>query len=227
MSPKLLLLILSISLSSSAISQATIKGKIADTSTSSNLKMAVVSLIKAKDSVLQQFTRADEKSSFELTNIKSGKYILMVSFPGFADYVEELELDAAANLNKTIYLIPKTKLLEEIIIQQKVAAIRMKGDTTEFKADSFKVGPNANVQDLLKRLPGLQVNAKGEITAQGQKVEKVLVDGEEFFSDDPAVVTQNLRADVVDKVQLFDKKVSRLNLPVLTMVKKPKPLILS
>ncbi|XVJ65569.1 MAG: outer membrane beta-barrel protein [Lacibacter sp.] len=206
MSPKLLLLILGISMSSSAFAQSTIKGKITDTSTSTNLKMAVISLIQAKDSVLLQFTRADEKGQFELKNIKEGRYILMVSFPGFADYVEDLEVETLADINKTIFIIPKTKLLEEIIIQQKVAAIRMKGDTTEFKADSFKVGPNANVQDLLKRLPGLQVNAKGEITAQGQKVEKVLVDGEEFFSDDPAVVTQNLRADVVDKVQVFDKK---------------------
>ncbi len=130
----------------------------------------------------------------------------MVSFPGFADYVEDVALKSAEELSKNIFIIPKSKLLQEIIIQNKVAAIRIKGDTTEYKADSFKVGPNANVQDLLKRLPGLQVNAKGEITAQGQKVEKVLVDGEEFFSDDPAVVTQTLRADVVDKVQLFDKK---------------------
>lgn len=82
----------------------------------------------------------------------------------------------------------------------------MKGDTIEFKADSFYTGPNANVQDLLKRMPGIQVNARGEITAQGQRIDKVLVDGEEFFSDDPAVVTKNLRADIVDKVQVFDKK---------------------
>lgn len=169
MSPKLLLLILGISMSSSAFAQSTIKGKITDTSTSTNLKMAVISLIQAKDSVLLQFTRADEKGQFELKNIKEGRYILMVSFPGFADYVEDLEVETLADINKTIFIIPKTKLLEEIIIQQKVAAIRMKGDTTEFKADSFKVGPNANVQDLLKRLPGLQVNAKGEITAQGKK----------------------------------------------------------
>ncbi|MHA0111870.1 hypothetical protein ACXYUI_33080, partial [Klebsiella pneumoniae] len=67
-----------------------------------------------------------------------------------------------------------------------MSAIRMKGDTTEYKADSFKVSANADVQELLKKMPGITVNSKGEITAQGQKVQKVLVDGEEFFSDDPA-----------------------------------------
>lgn len=206
MNLKLLLVFLLGFISLLSYSQSTIKGTITDTSTSVKTKMAVVSLIKSKDSVLHQFARADEQGNFELKNIPQGNYILMVSFPGFADYVEDLEIKASEELNRNIFIIPKSKLLQEIIIQNKVAAIRIKGDTTEYKADSFKVGPNANVQDLLKRLPGLQVNSKGEITAQGQKVEKVLVDGEEFFSDDPAVVTQTLRADVVDKVQVFDKK---------------------
>ncbi len=82
----------------------------------------------------------------------------------------------------------------------------MKGDTLAFMADSFQVKAGANVEDLLKKLPGIQVNKNGEITAQGERVQKVLVDGEEFFSDDPAVVTQNLRADAVKEVQVFDKK---------------------
>lgn len=168
--------------------------------------MAVISLIRTQDSTLSKFTRTNGLGNFELTNLIAGSYIFMVSYPGYAEYVDELTITAGSDLQKNITIIPRSKLLEEIIIQQKVAAIRIKGDTTEYKADSFKVGPNASAQELLKRLPGLQVNAKGEITAQGQKVEKILVDGEEFFSDDPAVVAQNLRADVVDKVQVFDKK---------------------
>ena len=107
---------------------------------------------------------------------------------------------------KKIYLNTKSYVLKEVIVRNTVSAIRIKGDTTEYRADSFRVGPNADVQELLKRLPGIQVNSKGEIKAQGEQVNKVLVDGEEFFSDDPAVVTKNLRADIVDKVQVFDKK---------------------
>ena len=183
-----------------------ISGSITDTSSGKKLSMAVVSLIRTKDSTLSKFTRSNEQGIFELNNIPSGNYLLRVSYPGYAEYVDELALITGNDVQKHITIIPRSKLLEEIIIQQKVAAIKIKGDTTEYKADSFKVSPNANVQELLKRLPGLQVNAKGEITAQGQKVEKILVDGEEFFSDDPAVVSQNLRADVVDKVQVFDKK---------------------
>lgn len=83
--------------------------------------------------------------------------------------------------------------------------MRIKGDTTEFTADSFHIKPNANV-DLLKELPGIQVGKDGKITAQGQQVQKILVDGDEFFSDDPTVATRNLRADAIDKVQVYDKK---------------------
>lgn len=208
MSPKqLLLLVCGAFIALQSFSQSNkISGSITDTSSGKKLSMAVVSLIRTKDSTLSKFTRSNEQGSFELTNVPAGTYIFMVSYPGYAEYVDELNITAGTDVQKSITIIPRSKLLEEIIIQQKVAAIKIKGDTTEYKADSFKVGPNANVQELLKRLPGLQVNAKGEITAQGQKVEKILVDGEEFFSDDPAVVSQNLRADVVDKVQVFDKK---------------------
>jgi hypothetical protein len=97
-------------------------------------------------------------------------------------------------------------LLQEVVVTQKMGPIRIKGDTTEFVADSFKVQLNASVEDLLKRLPTIQVDKNGQITAQGQAVKKVLVDGEEFFGDDPTLVTRNLRADMIDKVQIYDKK---------------------
>ncbi|NCU04549.1 MAG: carboxypeptidase-like regulatory domain-containing protein, partial [Chitinophagaceae bacterium] len=204
-----LLLLLSIGILCSFQSysqQNKISGYITDTSSGKKLDNAVVSLIRSQDSILTKFARTNNAGYFEIKDIPQGKYIFMISYPGYAEYVDEVDITADVALNKTVTIIPRTKLLEEIIVQQKVSAIRIKGDTTEYKADSFKVEQNANVQELLKRLPGLQVNSKGEITAQGQKVEKILVDGEEFFSDDPAVVTQNLRASVVDKVQVFDKK---------------------
>src|SRR6201999_4659218 len=84
--------------------------------------------------------------------------------------------------------------------------MKIKVDTTEFNAKAFVIQPNAKVEDLLKQLPGIQVDKDGKITAQGQTVNKVLVDGEEFFGDDPTLVTRNIRADMVDKIQLYDKK---------------------
>ncbi len=187
--------------------QTSLKGSLKDTSSNENLQHAVVSIIRQKDSILVKYTRADAKGNFEINNIIEGKYYLQITYPQYADYVDKIELKA--NTTKDLGIITltqKAKLLEEVIVKQKISAIRIKGDTTEYKADSFKVGANANVQDLLKKMPGIQVNSKGEITTQGQKVEKILVDGEEFFSDDPAVVSQTMRADAVNTVQVFDKK---------------------
>ena len=104
-----------------------------------------------------------------------------------------------------VFMIPKSKLLAEVILKSG-APIRIKGDTTVYTADSFKVRAGANVEELLRRLPGIQVDKNGQITAMGEKVKKVLVDGEEFFGSDPGIATKNLRADIVKEVEVFDKK---------------------
>lgn len=190
-----------------AQNNGSLKGTIIDSSNKVNLHNAVISLLRPKDSVLVKFVRSDQQGQFAFSNLPSTKYIMVVSYPDYADFVDELDLTTQSQKSLgNIYVTTKAHLLEEVVVRQRLSAIRMKGDTMVYRADSFYVGPNANVQDLLKRMPGIQVNSKGEITAQGQKVEKVLVDGEEFFSDDPAVVTQNLRADAVENVQVFDKK---------------------
>jgi len=191
----------------SANAQTSIKGVLVDSSEKKPLVNASVNIIREKDSILLATARTDKNGVFQFLSLPSGKLIVMVSYPKYADYIDKIELSFTKELDlKTIYLQTKALLLQEIIIQRNFSAIRIKGDTTEYRADSFRVTPNADVQELLKKMPGIQVNAKGEITAQGEKVNKVLVDGEEFFSDDPAVVTKNLRADAINKVQVFDKK---------------------
>ncbi len=196
-----------IATTSFAQSSLSIKGQITDSVEKKQLQNASVSILRAKDSVLVSSSRADKDGQFNLLAKTAGSYILMVTYPQYAAYVDQIILNGAQDLNlKTIYLNTKAHLLKEVIVKNTVSAIRIKGDTTEYKADSFYVSPNADVAELLRKMPGIQVNAKGEITAQGEKVNKVLVDGEEFFSDDPAVVTKNIRADIVDKIQVFDKK---------------------
>lgn len=204
----LFILLAGMATATTALAQSSsLKGTITDTLNKQNLSSAVISVLRAKDSVLVKFTRTGATGHFELKHLATGNYILMVTYPSYADYVEKISVEAGKDqdLGK-LPLITKANLLQEVIVRQRVGAIRVKGDTTEYKADSFHVSANADVQELLRKMPGIQVNSKGEITAQGEKVEKVLVDGEEFFSDDPAVVTKNLRADAVDKVQAFDKK---------------------
>jgi len=182
-----------------------ITGKIVDTTEKTILVNANIVLLAAKDSLLITSVRSTSEGKFEFNNIPKGQYILLASFPRYADFIDRVELSSQDRDLGQIPLLTSFYLMKEIVIKN-AAAIRIKGDTTEFTADSFRVTPNADVQELLRKMPGFQVNAKGEITAQGEKVQKVLVDGEEFFSDDPAVVTKNLRADAIEKVQLFDKK---------------------
>jgi hypothetical protein len=184
---------------------SSIKGTVKDTTEKKVLSLASVNILRAKDSVLVKTVRTSNNGEFSIASLPVGNYIIMVSYPQYADFTDKIVVEGTP-LTLSIAIDTKAHILKEVIVKNTVSAIRVKGDTTEYKADSFYVTPNADVQELLKKMPGIQVNARGEITAQGEKVNKVLVDGEEFFSDDPAVVTKNLRADVVDKVQVFDKK---------------------
>lgn len=188
-----------------------IKGKVLDTVGKAPLYQAVVSLFNKQDSTLLQYTRSKKDGSFQLPHLTKGKYFIMVTFPKFADYVEVVNIDAPDVDLGTIALTQKATLLKEVIIQSG-RAIRIKGDTTEFVADSFIVREGATVEDLLKQFPGFQVDSKGQITAHGQRVQKVLVDGEEFFGDDPTMATQNIGAKAVDKVQVYDTKTDQQNL---------------
>lgn len=181
-----------------------LSGRVNDSTEKKFLRFASVSLIRKSDSSLVTYTRSNEKGEFQLNNLEAGIYVLMITYPHYADYIDDIDLKANTDLGQ-LTLTPASKLLDAVIIRS-TGAIRIKGDTTEFVADSFKVKDGATVEDLLKKLPGLSVNAKGEITAQGKRVDKVLVDGEEFFGDDPTMATKNISSKAVDKVQVFDTK---------------------
>lgn len=201
----LLLIIIICSQFSLRAQKITVSGHIKDTSSYANVQKSVVALFSQGDSILRNFTRAKTDGSFKIDSVKPGRYILMVTHPLFGDYIDDVLLSADKNNFPNINLTPKIKLLEAVIIKSG-SAIKVKGDTTIYTADSFKVSANANVEELLKKLPGIQVDKNGEIKAMGEKVEKVLVDGEEFFGDDPGMAVKNLRADAVKEVQVFDKK---------------------
>lgn len=183
----------------------TVSGMVKDTTTKLSVKNAVIALLSPKDSILKAFTRVQPDGSFAINGIKPGNYILSVSHPSFGDYVDDIALQNPTEKLSLIALTPKSKLLEAVIVKSG-NPIRIKGDTTIYTADSFKVSANANVEELLKKMPGIQVDKNGQIKAMGQTVERVLVDGEEFFGDDPGMAVKNLRADAVKEVQVFDKK---------------------
>ncbi|WP_205511380.1 TonB-dependent receptor [Longitalea arenae] len=186
---------------------AAIKGTVIDTLEKRNLSNTVIALLRPADSVLVSFTRSNKDGNFSMQNLSPGKFIVLMTRPAYADYYDRIEITAGGTLDLgKISMILKSQLLQEVVVQHKLGAIRIKGDTTEYIADSFKLSAGATVEDLLKKLPGIQVDKDGKITAQGETVQKVLVDGEEFFSDDPTIATRGLTADAVEKVQSFDKK---------------------
>lgn len=191
-----------------AQTNSSLTGIVKDADTDGYLPNANIMLLRAKDSIIYESARADVTGNFQINNIQQGTYILVVSYLNYVDFIEPFSIDASVE-NKNfgiINMITREDLLKEVVVKSQVAAIRIKGDTTEFVADSFKVLANASVEDLLKKLPGIQIDREGNITAQGERVRRVLVDGEEFFGDDPTLVTRNFRADMVARVQLYDKK---------------------
>lgn len=184
-----------------------IRGTVVDTVSDIQLSRASIVLVQARDSMLYRFARTDNGGNFSLSRLAAGDYLLMVTYPEYADYVEQFTLDSTARIVDfgNLELVLRAKLLEEVLVSRS-QPITIRGDTTEYDAASFAIPPNSKVEDLLRQLPGIQVDQDGRITAQGQTVNKVLVDGEEFFGDDPVLVTRNLRGDMVNKVQLYDKR---------------------
>lgn len=204
--PVVLLLLLLTTAIISYSQTSSLKGTVTDSVEKKNPANAVISLLRQKDSVLVRFTRSDKDGHFTIDNLKEGKFILMITHPYMGDYFDNFEVRAGIPVDLgQVYITPKTKLLAEVIIKSG-SPIRIKGDTTVYTADSFKVRAGANVEELLRRLPGIQVDKDGKITAMGERVTKVLVDGEEFFGSDPGIATKNLRADAVKEVEVFDKK---------------------
>jgi hypothetical protein len=209
---KLLVVLVLSGLFQTVSAQTTVMGRVIDTLEKKNLQNVVISLLQKSDSTLFSFSRTNKNGEFHISNVAPGSYIMLVTYPKFADFADVVEIkDQPVNDLGPIPLTLKAALLDAVIVRSS-GGIRIKGDTTEFIADSFKVKEGATVEDLLKKLPGFQVNSKGEITTQGQKVQKVLVDGEEFFGDDPTMATQNIGARSVDKVQVFDTKTDQQNI---------------
>ncbi|SDC45192.1 TonB-dependent receptor [Niabella drilacis] len=189
-----------------AQSTGAIKGQLTDTTEHKDLTNALVTVMNAADSSLAGFTRTSKDGAFQVSGLDTGRYVIMITHPYFADVFENTALAANAVSDlKTIHLLSRIKLMEEVIVKGN-RAIFMSGDTTVFTADSFKVAEGANVEELLKKLPGFQVDKDGKITALGKTVERVLVDGEEFFGSDPGIATKNLRADNIKEVQVYEGK---------------------
>lgn len=188
--------------------QIKLSGNIQDTSATKLTGNSVLMAIKFRDSTLVGYSRVDAKGFFKPIKVPIDTYLVVISNPSFSDktfFLVAEKKDSIINL-KNVVLPPKSVMLNEVEIVAYKDKMYYKGDTLMFTADSFKVKSDATVEDLLKKLPGVKVDAKGKITVQGKEVSQVLVDGDEFFGSDPTVATKNLNANTVENVQVYEKK---------------------
>lgn len=187
----------------SAHAQVNLTGKVFQNTDSTELIGASVALKKAADSSVVRQAVTDGDGFFLISDIPAGGYILEISFVGFLPYQRAMELGYVKELNRSFYLTPDSKLLNSIDIIGQNSPVVTKNDTTEMKSAAFKVNPDATAEDLVTKMPGIQVQ-DGKVTAQGEEVKKVLVDGKPFFGKDPSATLRNLPANAIDKVQVFD-----------------------
>jgi hypothetical protein len=202
------LLVCFVSIVSFAQKNGNVKGIVFDTIAKQPVSAATITVLQRKDSSLVTFTMTNNRGEFSLTNVPFGDYRLMVTHVNYHNvnkYFEISESKKDIDL-ANIELSDKNKVLEEVVVQAEAPPVTLIGDTVQYNAGSFKTKPNAVVEDLLKKMPGIQVEKDGTVKAQGQEVKKVLVDGKEFFGNDPKIATKNLPADAVDKVQVYDRQ---------------------
>jgi len=170
------------------------------------LESATIYLERVKDSTLVTYTISDKDGKFYIEDRTKDSHLnLYVSYVGYLTYIEKITLDKEEIILPPIILKPNTNQLDEIIIKSR-APVTIKKDTLEFNAKSFKTKKDANVEDLLKQLPGVEVDSEGKITVNGKPVNKILVNGKPFFGDDPTITTRNLSKEIIEKVQVTDTK---------------------
>lgn len=201
----LVLFLLLSALNSISYAQHRLVGTVVDAKDQAKLHQAAVALLNPKDSILIKFDRTKENGTFQIANLDTGFYKVVVSYPQYADLVKDIHITAKDQDIGLISLSKAALLLEEVQVNGRIPVV-IKGDTVEYDASSFKVEKDAKVDDLLRVLPGITIDGSGKITAQGKEVKKVLLDGEEFFGDDPTLITKNIRSDMVSKVQVYEKK---------------------
>jgi uncharacterized membrane protein YgcG len=182
-----------------------LKGKLTDKVDKTDIAGATVELTSQKDSSFKKMLVTDSKGEFSFNNLEPDTYVVKISPSGYEKIEQKIALQAS---NKTAIPFLVTKLatdLEGVTIVSKTPPVKQKGDTSEFSASQFKVNPDATAEDMIKKLPGLTVAKDGTVTAMGEQVKKVTVDGRDFFGDDATAALKNLPADVIDKIQIFDK----------------------
>lgn len=185
-----------------------ITGVVVEQGNNEPIEQATVRLLSVKDSSFVRGVVSSRNGGFTLKSIKTGNYLLHISFVGFDPLYQPLRITGKTdpvNVGK-LELSDGAIQLGEAVVIGKAAEVVVRNDTVEYNADSYKVAEGSVLEDLLKKMPGVEISSDGKITVNGKEVKKVMVDGKEFFSDDPKVASKNLPSKMIEKVQVLDKK---------------------
>ncbi len=181
-----------------------IKGTLLDAKDNSTLMSASVTLTNIEDASFKQLVATDMDGNFAFPGLKSGVYKLKFSYIGYSDKEVVARLNNEDKVLGKFLLAQNEKTLNDVNIVEKAVRVEQKADTAVYNASSFKVNKDATTEDLVTKMPGV-INDNGTVKAQGEEVKKVLIDGKEYFGDDVNAALKNLPADLVDKVQVFDR----------------------
>ena len=179
-------------------------GTVVDEKDKSPLVSAFV-VLKNKTTSKRKSAITDNQGIYRFENIEKGEYLLEVSYLGYHTFQEDLEVLDQGLILRPIELYNEAIALDEIVVQEKLPLAVQYGDTTAYNADAFKTNPDASAEDLVQKMPGV-VMENGRVQAQGEEVKEVLVDGRPFFGNDPTAALRNLPAEVIEKIEIFDKK---------------------
>lgn len=184
----------------------TIQGTVVDSTSKRNLASATISIVKSKDSALVSFARSNDQGFFSVKSVPAGSYLISISYVGFLQQWIAFKTGKNAIIDLSKIYMQDASSLSTVTVTARRAPVVINGDSIEFNAENFKTAPNAVVEDLLKKMPGIEVDKSGAITVNGKTVTKVFVNGKEFFTGDPKMATRNLPADAIDKIQVYDRK---------------------
>ncbi|WP_288207090.1 TonB-dependent receptor [uncultured Parabacteroides sp.] len=184
-----------------------VTGTVVEEGNNEPIEQATVRLLNVKDSTMVGGVASSRNGNFTLKGIKAGSYLLHVSFVGFDPLYQPLRITGKnnpVNVGK-LALSDGSIMLGEAIVIGKAPEVVVRNDTVEYNADSYKTTEGSVLEDLLKKMPGVEVDSEGKITVNGKEIKKVLIDGKEFFSDDPKVASKNLPTKMIEKVQVLDR----------------------
>ena len=204
-SSKIISLIIALLVSASAFAQVTVKLRLVDSKTSEPVPFATISLTEKGADTAAKYVLSDSEGKASLTKVRKNTYVLKAEIMGYKPHSQEIKVEKDLDLGD-VKMTEDVEVLDAASVSAIGNPIIVRKDTIEYTASSFKTSDNDMLEELLKKLPGVEVEADGTITANGETIKKITIDGKTFFLDDPQLASKNIPAKLIEKVKVVEKK---------------------